>query len=108
MKLVDKQDVFDALDATEEIKGMAYINMERRIEELPIRAIVRDCTQCMGATFQDCDKCERIVLPTTRSKVCDKLSEAIDVIDVHMDALPIIIKQKIDRIKERCTKGGKK
>lgn len=85
MELIDRQAVLDALDATEDIKGTAYVNMEEAIKAIPTQVVIPDCTECFGASFNDCEICVN-VLPTVRSKVFNKLGEVIEHIDLNVEA----------------------
>ena len=85
MELIDRQAVLDALDKTIEIKGTAYVSMEEAIKAIPTQVVIPDCTECFGASFNDCEICVN-VLPTVRSKVFNKLSEVIEHIDLNVEA----------------------
>ena len=60
MELIDREAVIQALNETTEIRGYAYTVLMRALEEIPTKAVLRDCNGCFGASFGDCDKCERV------------------------------------------------
>lgn len=91
MELIDRQAALDALDEITEIKGYAYTLMEEALQAIPTEAVVRDCTDCFGASFGDCDNCDKIAL-SVRSKIGDKLSDTVEKIDAYLDTLPERIK----------------
>ena len=49
--LIDKQEVYDAIDRVDEIKGYAYIRILEEIGSLPIHKVEKDCRGCFGASF---------------------------------------------------------
>lgn len=59
-KLIRLTDAIQALVDADEVKGLAYLQMEANLEAIPIIAIVRDCAGCMGATMGDCETCDVI------------------------------------------------
>lgn len=59
-ELISRADALQALVDTADIRGYAYTELERRLNEIPTRAVVRDCYGCMGASFGDCDSCESV------------------------------------------------
>ena len=60
MELVSRDDTIEALNESEEIKGLAYVDMHERLMGLPTRAVIRECDGCFGASFNECAKCERV------------------------------------------------
>ena len=58
--LIRRQDAIDALVETEDIKGLAYKQLEDRLQKIPAVAIERDCDRCFGACFGDCSECDEI------------------------------------------------
>lgn len=85
MELIDRQAVLDALDKTTEVKGLAYVNMEQAIKEIPTQVVIPDGTECLGVSIDDCEICVN-VLPTVRSKILNKLREVIEHIDLNVEA----------------------
>ena len=85
MELIDRQAVLDALDKTTEVKGLAYVNMEQAIKEIPAQVVIPDGAECLGVSIDDCEICVN-VLPTVRSKILNKLSEVIEHIDLNVEA----------------------
>ena len=60
--LVDLDDVLQTLVDCDTIKGTAYVSLENMLKDLPVKAILRECDGCMGASMGDCAKCERVKL----------------------------------------------
>ena len=58
--LVDIEDVLQTLVDCDTIKGTAYVSLENMLKDLPIKAIVKECDGCMGASMGDCEKCEKV------------------------------------------------
>lgn len=59
MELKAKDDVLQVIDDCEHISGFAHKMLTEAIEALPTRGVIRDCNRCFGASFNDCDKCEK-------------------------------------------------
>ena len=59
MELISKEEVFEALNECDEVRGFAYKQINEAIEKIPTRAIIPDCRGCFGASFGDCDECQR-------------------------------------------------
>ena len=59
MKLYKMEDIMDALDSTEEIRGYAYTALQDKLNELEPAAVIRECDGCMGASYnyKDCEEC---------------------------------------------------
>ena len=85
MELIDRQAVLDALDKTTEVKGLAYVNMEQAINEIPTQVVIPDGAEWLGVRIDDCE-IHVNVLPTVRSKIFNKLSEVIEHIDLNVEA----------------------
>lgn len=62
MELKGKDEVLQVIDDCEHISGFAHKMLTEAIEALPTRGVIRDCDGCMGASFGDCEKCERLVI----------------------------------------------
>ena len=107
MELIDRQAVLDALVEATEIKGTAYVSMEEAIKAIPTQVVIPDCTECFGASFNDCEICVN-VLPTVRSKVFNKLGEAIEHIDLNVEAKANRIVLFIKNLKRRRDKHAKR
>ena len=60
MLTISKKAVEQILIDTPELPGYAFKIIDEKIQELPV-IVIRDCTACFGASFGDCDTCERIV-----------------------------------------------
>ena len=60
MKLYDMDDIMEALNSTPDIKGIGYQEFHDKLMALRPAAVIRDCDGCMGASFGDCETCEKI------------------------------------------------
>ena len=62
MKLKDVDAILEIIDDITEIRGTTYIELVKRIEKLPTRAVIHDCNGCMGAAYnpRDCETCEKV------------------------------------------------
>lgn len=62
MKLKDVDAILEIIDDITEIRGTTYIELVKRIEKLPTRAVIHDCHGCMGAAYnpRDCETCEKV------------------------------------------------
>lgn len=58
MKLYDEDRLQEAL--TEVLRGQELRDALDAISELEPTAVVRDCNGCMGASFVDCEMCEKV------------------------------------------------
>lgn len=58
--LVDLDDVLQALVDCDSVKGSAYVSLENILKDLPVKAILRECEGCMGASMGDCAKCDKV------------------------------------------------
>lgn len=85
--LIAREDVEEILKSTEELDAYAFKILDEKLSEVPVRAVIRDCNGCMGASFGDCKDCEHFKV-SVRGKVEKALSGAIDKFDAHIDGLP--------------------
>lgn len=97
--LIRKQDAIDALVETEDIKGLAYKQLEDRLQKIPAVAIERDCDRCFGACFGDCSDCEPIIVPESDSRA-DRPQKVIAQITFDEEKLREIVKEAVERFKE--------
>jgi len=59
--LIRRQDAIKALVECDDIRGVAYVQLERALKEIPAVAVERDCNGCFGASFGDCPDCEEVM-----------------------------------------------
>lgn len=107
MELIDRQAVLDALDKTTEVKGLAYVNMEQAIKEIPTQVVIPDGAEWLGVSIDDCEIYVN-VLPTVRSKILNKLSEVIEHIDLNVEAKANKAALFIRNLKRRRDKHAKR
>ena len=79
--LIDKQEVYDAIDRVDEIKGFAYIRILEEIGSLPIHKVEKDCRGCFGASFGDCDSCENYKYVSLHNEIQKRLVAPIEWFD---------------------------
>ena len=85
--LIAREDVEEMLKNTDELDAYAFKILDEKLSSIPVRAVIRDCNGCMGASFGDCADCERFKV-SVRGKIEKKLAEAIDKFDSHIDGFP--------------------
>lgn len=61
-ELITKQDAINALNESYDVKGHAYAQVHDNLISLSPRAVIHDCRYCFGASFNDCDNCNKIQL----------------------------------------------
>lgn len=79
--LIDKERVLEAIDSVEGIKGFEYLSLLEAINDIPVQVIERDCRGCFGASFGDCEKCERYKFVSVRTEIQKRLVSPIEKID---------------------------
>ena len=79
--LIDKEEVLDAIDRVEDLKGYVYVRTLEEIEEIPVHRIEKDCRGCFGASFGDCERCERYKYVSLRTEIQKKLVAPIEWFD---------------------------
>lgn len=63
MELINREEVEIMLRDTYELNSYSFRILDEKLEQIPTRVIMRDCDDCMGATFGDCQSCERFFVP---------------------------------------------
>lgn len=94
--LIDKEEVYDAIDRVEEIKGYAYIRILEEIKEIPVHRIEKDCRGCFGASFGDCERCENYKYVSARTEIQKRLVAPIDFIDRELKAYGEVIDEWLE------------
>lgn len=79
--LIDKERVLEAIDEVEGIKGYEYIELLEKIRAIPIQVIEKDCRGCFGASFGDCERCERYKYVSVRTEIQKRLVAPVEWID---------------------------
>ena len=79
--LIDKDRVLDAIDEVEEIRGYGYIRLLELIKEIPVQVVEKDCRGCFGASFGDCERCERYKYTSVRTEIQKRLVAPVEKFD---------------------------
>lgn len=58
MILISKEDVEEMLTDTKELDAYTFKILDEKLQKILVRAVIKDCHKCMGATFGDCTNCE--------------------------------------------------
>ncbi len=106
--LIDKQKVLDAIDEVKDLRGQAYCELVDAINELPILAVERDCRGCFGASFGDCERCERYKFVSVRTEIQRRLVGIVETIDNGLDEYCEVVGEWIQYFKNRERKHFKK
>lgn len=106
--LIDKEKVLEAIDETEDLRGYAYTSLVDAIEKLPILAVERDCRGCFGASFGDCEECERYKFISARTEAKRRLVGIIERIDAGLDEYFEVVGEWIHYFKNREVKHSKR
>lgn len=67
--LIDKEEVYDAIDRVEELKGSAYLRVLEELKTIPVHRVEKDCRGCFGASFGDCERCENYKYISARTEI---------------------------------------
>lgn len=59
MRLISREDV-EALIRCDELSDYQFMLLDEKLDAIPDRAVLTDCAKCFGASFGDCDNCERV------------------------------------------------
>ena len=106
--LIDKERVLEAIDEVEGIKGFEYIELLEKIRDIPILVIERDCRGCFGASFGDCESCERYKFVSTRTEIQKRLVAPIEKIDRGFKEYIEVVDEWVQYFKNREVKHLRK
>lgn len=90
MILISRDDVQEMLNNTDELSAYAFKILDEKLQEIPTRAVYRECDGCFGASMGDCTDCRRFVIT---GQIGDKMSETINKLDEYIDERPERIKE---------------
>ena len=97
--LIDKERVLEAIDSVEGIKGFEYLSLLEAINDIPIQVVEKDCRGCFGASFGDCENCERYKYVSTRTEIQKRLVTPIEKIDAGIKAYLDVVDEWVQYFK---------